>query len=252
MIDKRVYDAGKAVADIPDGATVHVGGFAEPNGTPDRLIKALADRKVRDLRLISIEAGCGTDFFDRVRDQPDDAPAYAHVPIVDPFYPPTYLIEQGCVTRVVTAWAADMHHGRISPLEAAIAAGTAEVELITQGTLAERIRAAQAGIAAFYSPVGIGTFIAEGREVRDFDGVPHLLETALRADFALIKAHRGDRYGNLAYRGTARTINPVMAGAARVTIAQVDHVVEPGELDPESIVTPGVYVDRVLCAEGPA
>jgi 3-oxoacid CoA-transferase A subunit len=250
MIDKRVPDAATAVADIPDGAIIHVGGFAEPNGTPYQLIKALADRKVRDLVLISLEAGCSTEFFDRIRHQPDDAPAYARVPIADPFYPPSYLIEQGCVTRVITAWAAEMHHDRTSPLEAAVAAGTAEVELVTQGTLAERVRAARAGIAAFYCPVGIGTFTAEGRETRDFDGVPHVLETALPADFALIRAYRADRYGNLTYRGTARTINPVMAGAARVTIAQVDQVVEPGELDPESIVTPGVYVDRVLAMGG--
>jgi 3-oxoadipate CoA-transferase alpha subunit len=252
MIDKRRSDAHEAVADIPDGAIVHVGGFAEPNGTPFHLIKALADRKVRDLVLVSIEAGCSTEYFDRLRHPPEDAPAYAHVPIAAPFYPPSYLIEQGCVARVITAWATEMHHGRMSPLEAAVAAGTIEVELTTQGTLAERIRAAQAGISAFYCPVGIGTFTTEGKEIRDFDGVPHALETALRADFALIRAYRADRYGNLIYRGVARTINPVMAGAAHVTIAQVDHAVEAGELDPESIVTPGVFVDRVVCTGGPA
>jgi 3-oxoacid CoA-transferase A subunit len=119
------------------------------------------------------------------------------------------------------------------------------VELIGQGSLSERIRCARAGIAAFYTPVGVGTPTAEGKEIREFDGVPHVLETALKADFAIIRAHKADRYGNLVYRG-APTFNATMAGAARVTIAEVDEIVPLGELEPEQIVTPGVYVQRVV------
>ena len=123
--------------------------------------------------------------------------------------------------------------------------GEAEVEVQGQGSIAERIRCARAGIPAFYTPVGVGTFVAEGKELRDFDGVPHILETALRADFALIRAERADRYGNLIFRGP-RTFNETMAGAAEVTIAEVDEVVPLGELAPDAIHTPGVYVQRVV------
>jgi len=133
-------------------------------------------------------------------------------------------------------------------LEQQVIAGVLRVNLIPQGTLAERIRAGGAGIPAFYTPAGVGTVIAEGKETREFDGKMYLLETALRADFALVKAWRGDRAGNLVYRRTARNFNPMMATAARVTIAEVEELVEPGELDPDAIHTPGIYVQRIFCA----
>jgi len=127
-----------------------------------------------------------------------------------------------------------------------VMAGKAELELIGQGSLAERIRAAKGGIAAFYTPVGVGTVVENGKEVRQFDGRKYLLERALKGDFSLVRAHKADRYGNLVYRGSSRTMNATMAGASTVTIAEVDQVVEAGELDPECIVTPGVYVQRVV------
>ena len=135
-------------------------------------------------------------------------------------------------------------------LEQQVLAGKLKVNLIPQGTLAERIRAGGAGIPAFYTPAGVGTIVAEGKEVRDFDGKQYLLETALKADFALVRAWKGDRAGNLVYRRTARNFNPMMATAARITVAEVEHLVEPGELDPDCIHTPGIYVQRIFCAPG--
>ena len=132
-------------------------------------------------------------------------------------------------------------------LEQQVIAGKLQVNLIPQGTLAERIRAGGAGIPAFYTPAGVGTVVAEGKEVREFDGRMYLLEVALRADFALVKAWKGDRAGNLVYRRTARNFNPMMATAARVTIAEVEELVEPGELDPDLVHTPGIYVQRIFC-----
>jgi 3-oxoacid CoA-transferase subunit A len=134
-------------------------------------------------------------------------------------------------------------------LEKRMMAGAVRVSLIPQGTLAERIRAAGAGIPAFYTPAGVGTVVAEGKEVREFDGRQYLMERALTADFALIRAWRGDRMGNLIYRKTARNFNPVMAAAAKVTIAEVEELVEPGEIDPDAVVTPGVYVKRIVAGE---
>jgi 3-oxoadipate CoA-transferase alpha subunit len=134
----------------------------------------------------------------------------------------------------------------VNNFEKLLRAGKVEIEMVPQGTLAERIRAAKAGIGGFYVPVGIGTTVEEGKEKKIIDGREYLLELPIKADFALIHAHKGDRWGNLVYRGTSRTFNPTMAGAAKVTIAEVDEIVELGELDPETIVTPGIYVDRVV------
>jgi 3-oxoacid CoA-transferase subunit A len=151
------------------------------------------------------------------------------------------LLEAGMVASHTGSYV-----GENQLLEKLVLAGSLKVTLVPQGTLAERIRAGGAGIPAFYTPTGVGTLAAEGKEQRTFDGRAYLLETALRADFALVKAWKGDRLGNLVYRRTARNFNPMMATAARVTIAEVEHLVEPGELDPDAIVTPGIYVKRIF------
>ncbi len=155
------------------------------------------------------------------------------------------LAELGRIRKGITSFSVGARHHLVYPFERRLAAGEVELELTGQGSLAERIRASRAGIAAFYTPVGPGTTVAEGKKVRDFDGVPHVLETALRADFALIRAHQADRYGNLTFRG-AHTLNATMAGAASVTIAEVDEIVALGDLTPDRIHTPGVYVQRLV------
>ena len=161
------------------------------------------------------------------------------------WYDPGLLVERGQVKKGILSFPAAPAR-ILTPFEQGVLAGKVELELLGQGTLCERIRAARSGIAGFYTPVGVGTVVEKGKEVREFNGRKHLLELALPSDFALIKAYKADRYGNLVYHGTARTFNPVMAGASRVTIAEVDEVVELGELDPEAVVTPGVYVQRVV------
>lgn len=249
MINKVVATATEALSDVRDGAVVAVGGFAGPGGIPTTLIKALADRNLRDLTVISNDCGRGKEFFDRLRgdyDAHDDVDG--RLPVPPDFYPVGYLIDLGQVRKAITSFASQMRTSARGPLETLAEQGSVEIELVGQGTLAERLRAGRAGIAAFYTPVGAGTLTSVGKEVRDFDGVPHVLEHALRPDLAIIAAYQADRFGNLVYRGTARTINPVMAGSARVTVAEVEEIVPLGALDPERIVTPGPYVDRVVCA----
>ena len=154
------------------------------------------------------------------------------------------MLEAGMIASHVGSYV-----GENRLLESMLIAGKLKVTLIPQGTLAERIRAGGAGIPAFYTPAGVGTLVAEGKEVREFDGRRYLLERGLTADFALVKAWRGDRLGNLVYRKTARNFNPMMAAAAKITIAEVEELVEPGELDPDQIATPGIYVQRVVVGE---
>ncbi len=200
---------------------------------------ALARQGAAELTAISTSMGRG--------------PAHAH--LQTPWLPeelrPTdfwdvgLLAHLGRIKKGIVSFAVGARRDLVYPFEERLAAGEVELELLSQGSIAERIRSARAGIAAFYTPVGPGTAFAEGKELRDFDGVPHVLETALHADFALIRAFRGDRHGNLIYRG-ARTFNETMAGAATVTIAEVDEIVELGELAPDRIHTPGVYVQRVV------
>ena len=161
------------------------------------------------------------------------------------FYDLGLIVERGQVKKGIIAFPAAIG-GIYTPFEKKVMSKEVELELVGQGTIAERIRAARAGIAAFYTPVGVDTFVGEGKEVREFDGRKYLLERALKADASLIRAHKADRYGNLVYKGSARTFNATMAGASKVTIAEVDEVVELGALDPEHIVTPGVYVQRVV------
>jgi 3-oxoadipate CoA-transferase alpha subunit len=210
-------DAVDAVADIPDGATVLIGGFGTA-GQPVELIEALVRSGTRDLTVVNNNAGNG------------DVGLAA-------------LIGAGRVRKIICSFPrqADSHH-----FDAKFRAGEIELELVPQGNLAERIRAAGAGIGAFFTPTGYGTPLAEGKEVRQIDGRHYVLELPIRADFALVKAHRADRVGNLTYRKTARNFGPIMAAAATTTIVQVSEVVEVGGIDPEVVVTPGIYVDRVV------
>jgi 3-oxoacid CoA-transferase subunit A len=217
-MNKVLKSFDEAVAGIPDGASVMLGGFGLC-GIPENLIAALVRRNVRNLRTIS--NNMGVDGFGM-----------------------GLMLEAGMIASHIGSYV-----GENKLLEEMVIAGRLDLKLIPQGTLAERIRAGGAGIPAFYTPAGVGTVVAEGKEVREFGGRLHLLEHALTADFALIKAWRGDRLGNLVYRKTARNFNPMMAAAARCTIAEVEELVEPGVLDPDAVVTPGIFVRRILVCE---
>ena len=212
----KVYTSpDAAVADIPDGATIMAGGFGLC-GIPENLIAALQRKGVRDLTVISNNAGV-SDFG------------------LGP------LLQTRQIRKLIGTYV-----GENKVLEDQVLNHEIDLELNPQGTFAERIRAGGAGIPAFYTPTGIGTVVAEGKEVREFGGRKYVLERALTADFALIKAWKGDRWGNLIYRKTARNFNPMMATAAKVTIAEVEELVELGELNPDCVVTPGIYVSRIL------
>ena len=214
-MNKVFPNADAAVADMKDGASILVGGFGLC-GIPENLIAAVHRAGVRDLTVISNNAGLG-DFGLGI------------------------LLGTRQVSRVIGSYV-----GENKRLEEQALKGEVDLQLNPQGTLAERIRAGGAGIAGFYTPTGVGTMVAEGKEVREFNGRKYVLERGLTADFAFVKAWKGDRWGNLVYRKTARNFNPVMATAARVTIAEVEELVDLGELDPNTIVTPGIYVKRIL------
>jgi 3-oxoacid CoA-transferase subunit A len=205
----------EAVAGITDGMTIMAGGFGLV-GIPENLIIGLRDAGVKNLTVIS--NNCGVDDWGL-----------------------GLLLQNRQIRKMVSSYV-----GENKEFERQFLSGELEVELVPQGTLAERIRAGGAGIPAFYTPAGVGTPIAEGREVRSFDGRPYLLESALTADVALVKAWKGDAAGNLVYNKTARNFNPMMAAAGRITIAEVEQLVEVGELDPDQIHTPGIYVQRVI------
>jgi 3-oxoadipate CoA-transferase alpha subunit len=222
MIDKTVTSLRAAVADIPDGATVMIGGFGEA-GSPIELIHALIDHGARHLTVISNNTGSGEVGL-------------------------AALIRQRQVARVICSYPRTAHS---TVFPALYRAGEIALELVPQGTLAERIRAGGAGIPAFYTPTAAGTPLEAGKEVRAFGGRDHLLEYGLRADVALIKARLADRYGNLTYRKTARNFGPVMCTAAACTIVQVERLVDPGDLDPEAVVTPGIFVHRVVVVPSP-
>jgi 3-oxoadipate CoA-transferase alpha subunit len=217
MIDKIVASCEAALADVPDGATVMIGGFGTA-GLPNELTEALLAQGARDLVIVNNNAGNG------------EAGLAA-------------LLAGKRVRKVICSYPrqADSHH-----FDALYRAGRIELELVPQGNLAERIRAAGAGIGGFFTPTGYGTELARGKETRVIDGRGHVLEMPIHADFALIKAERGDRWGNLVYRMTARNFGPIMAMAAKVTVASVHEVVELGGLDPEAVVTPGLFVQRVV------
>jgi 3-oxoacid CoA-transferase subunit A len=210
-----------ALFDVFDGAVILVGGFGHV-GHPHNLVRALRDRGVKNLTIVANNIGLG-DSLD-------------------------LLAETGQIKKFIGSFPVRASRERMTHFERLFREGLAEVEITPQGTMVERIRAAGAGIAAFYTPVGVGTIVEQGKEKRVFNGREYVLELALPGDFALIKAYKADKLGNLVYRRTARNFNPIMATAAKITIAEVEEVVEPGELDPEAIVTPGIYVDRlVIC-----
>jgi len=217
MIDKLIDSPAAALADVPDGSTVMIGGFGTA-GLPNELTDALIAQGARDLTIVNNNAGNGDSGL-------------------------AALIAAGRVRKIICSFPrqADSWH-----FDRAYRAGTLQLELVPQGNLAERIRAAGAGIGGFFTPTGYGTTLAEGKETRLIDGRWYVLESPIHADFALIKAERGDRWGNLTYRMTARNFGPVMAMAAKVTVATVHEVVELGTLDPEAIVTPGLFVQRVV------
>jgi 3-oxoacid CoA-transferase subunit A len=218
-VRKVISGAREAVALIPDGASVMVGGFGLC-GIPEHLIAALRDRGTRDLTIISNNAG------------------------VDGFGLGV-LLEARQVRKIIGTYV-----GENQEFERQCLSGELEVELVPQGTFAERIRAGGAGIGGFFTPTGYGTIVAEGKETRLIDGVPHVLEAPLKADVALVKAYLGDTTGNLVYRKTARNFNPMMATAARVTIAEVERLVEPGEIDPDQVHTPGIFVRHIFQGAG--
>jgi len=239
-INKILGSFDEAVGDVADGAALLIGGFGGPGECPSYLIAAVARKAVKNLTIVGNSGGWGPDLIDVLRER-----MAVLLRIPPDWYDPGLLVDRGQVTKGILSFPAAPGH-IYTPFEKAVMDGRVELELIGQGSLAERMRAAKGGIAAFYTPVGVGTAVEEGKEVREFDGRKHLLETALKGDFSLVRAHKADRYGNLVYRGSSRTFNATMAGASTVTIAEVDEVVEPGALDPEHIVTPGVYVQRVV------
>ena len=214
-MNKVVPSADAAVADIAAGSTIMLGGFGLC-GIPENLIAALVRRRITGLHTIS--NNMGVDGFGM-----------------------GLMLEAGMIASHIGSYV-----GENRKLESLVLRGELDLTLVPQGTLAERIRAGGAGIPAFYVPTGLGTIVAEGKETREIDGREYVMEKALHADVALIKAWRGDRYGNLVYRKTARNFNPTMATAARLTIAEVEELVEPGVLDPDLIVTPGIYVNRIV------
>ena len=217
-MNKVFPSAEAAIFDIEDGASILSGGFGLC-GNPENLIRALHKKGVKNLTIIS--NNCGTDDYGL-----------------------GILLQAGQVHKMVASYV-----GENKNFERQFLSGELEVELVPQGTLAERIRCGGAGIPAFFTPTAVGTMLGEGKEVRVFDGREYVMERGLRADFAIVNAWKGDRYGNLVYRKTARNFNPLCAAAGIITIAEVEHLVEPGEIDPDLVHTPGIYVDRVVQGE---
>tara|TARA_B100001939_G_scaffold8517_1_gene7756 strand:+ start:559 stop:1263 length:705 start_codon:yes stop_codon:yes gene_type:complete len=215
MINKEVKNAEEACLGIKSGMTLMLGGFGLC-GIPENCISALVEMKVNNLTCISNNAG------------------------VDDFGL-GLLLQQKQIKKMISSYV-----GENDEFERQMLSGELEVDLIPQGSLAERCRAGGAGIPAFFTPAGYGTEVGEGKEVRDFNGKPHILESALTADFAIVKAWKGDTAGNLIYKGTARNFNPPMAMAGKITIAEVEELVQPGELDPNQIHTPGIFVQRIF------
>ncbi len=227
MIDKTVPSPADALAGTPDGATVMIGGFGGA-GQPNELIDALIEQGARDLVIVNNNAGNGETGL-------------------------AALLKTGRVRKIICSFP---RQADSQVFDGLFRAGKLELELVPQGNLAERIRAAGAGIGGFFTPTGYGTELAKGKETREIDGRMYVLESPIHADVALVKAERGDRWGNLVYRKTARNFGPIMAMAAKRAIASVHEIVALGELDPESIVTPGIFVQRVVkvprTATGPA
>jgi 3-oxoacid CoA-transferase subunit A len=217
-MNKVVASAEEAILDVFDGATIMVGGFGL-SGMPENLIRALAKKGTKNLNTISNNVG------------------------VDGFGM-GLLLANGQIRHHIGTYV-----GENRLLEQMVLDGTVQLDLVPQGTFSERIRAGGAGIPAFFTPAGVGTVVADGKETREFDGRPYIMERALKADFAFVKAWKGDKWGNLIYRKTAQNFNPMMATAAKITIAEVEHLVEPGELNPDAVHTPSVYVKRIFQGE---
>jgi 3-oxoacid CoA-transferase subunit A len=217
-LNKVFKNTAEAVADIRAGHKVMLGGFGLC-GIPENLIRALVRRGVTGLHTISNNMGV-------------DGAGMG------------LMLEAGMIASHVGSYV-----GENKLLETLVIAGKLDLTLMPQGTLAECIRAGGAGIPAFFTPAGAGTIVAEGKETREFEGKLHIMERALTADFALVKAWKGDRLGNLVYRKTSRNFNPMMATAAKITIAEVEHLVEPGEIDPDHVITPGIFVHRIVVGE---
>ena len=217
-MNKIVSNAKEAINGIKDDMTVMLGGFGLC-GIPENCISALVSANIKNLTCISNNAG------------------------VDNFGL-GLLLQKKQIKKMISSYV-----GENDEFERQMLSGELEVDLIPQGSLASRCQAGGAGVPAFYTPAGYGTEVAEGKEVRYFEGKPHILESALTADFAIVKAWKGDRYGNLMYKGTARNFNPVMAMAGKITIAEVEEIVEPGELDPNFVHTPGIFVQRIFQGE---
>jgi len=221
MIDKRVLGLAEAVAGIADGATILCGGFGGA-GLPDALCEAVVEQGARDLTVVANNAGTGRAGL-------------------------AALLAAGRVRRIVCSFPRSA--GSVV-FEELYAAGRIELELVPQGIISERMRCAAAGLGGFYSPVSVGTRLAEGKEHREIDGRDYVLEKPLKGDVALLSADRADRWGNLTYRKSARNFNPTMAMAASLSVVQVRHIVELGEIDPEMIITPGIFIDRVVQVAG--
>ncbi|MBX6424811.1 MAG: 3-oxoacid CoA-transferase subunit A [Variibacter sp.] len=217
MINKFVRTMAEAMEGIQDGSTVLIGGFGSV-GQPNALIDGLIEQGAKDLTVVANNPGVGRVGLAR-------------------------LLDLGRVRKIICSFPRSS-----DPIvfETLYREGRIELEIVPQGTMAERMRAAGAGIPAFYTPTGVGTKLAEGKEIREFNGRPYVMETAIQGDVALIEAWEADRWGNLTYRASGRNFNPIMAMAGKLTIVQTQHVVELGQLDPEKIVTPGIFVDRVL------
>lgn len=214
--DKRVSSYAEALEGLQDGMTVLAGGFGLC-GIPENLIAEIKRKGTRDLTVVS--NNCGVDGFGL-----------------------GLLLEDRQIRKMIASYV-----GENALFERQLLDGELEVELTPQGTLAEKMRAGGAGIPAFYTATGYGTPVAEGKEVREFNGRPHILEQAITGDFAIVKAWKADHYGNLIYRHTAQNFNPLAAAAGKITVAEVEEIVEPGEIDPAQIHTPGIYVDRLIC-----
>ena len=230
----KVYpDAPSAIGDMPNGAVVMIDGFGGPGGMAHYLLVTLRDQGTKGLTIISNTIGIAriVNFG-----TPAGKLAIDH----------SVIVESGQVAKAIATYPVSPSASRPSSFELAYRRGDVELELVPQGTLAERLRAGGAGIYAFYTPTGAGTLIAEGKETRVIDGKEYILEEGLKADYCLIRGHKADTLGNVVYRGTSRNFNAVMAPAAKITVVEVDEIVEPGQLDPELIVTPGIYVDRIV------
>ena len=230
----KVYEsATEALRDVQDGAVVNVDGFGGPGGMAHYLMTALRDHGVRGLTIISNTAGIA-----RVArfGAPEGVTPIDH----------TILVENGQVAKAIASYPVSPSINRPSAFERAYQEGESDLEVSPQGTLAERLRSGGAGVAAFYTPTAAGTLLGEGKELRHIDGRQYVLEQRILADLCIIRGHKADTLGNMVYKGTSRNFNPVMATAAHVTVVEVDEIVEPGELDPEEIVTPGIFVDRIV------